>query len=355
MDDIELLFRAEGQWRPADQTSPAMESDLQKIIADQPRLIPHDGEPIAVREFHTSAGPIDVVLIDEAGAVTVVEVKRGANPEVRRKVVGQALDYSARLWEMPLDAFQAEWARRGGASLAEHLDEEGLANLADALATGRFRLVIAVDHLNETLTRIVDYLNQHTQDSLTVMAMEFRYWRQGDVEILLPRLHGRTAALAKETRAQAARGQQDWTRESADAWIAEHRPDERAALAELLDALETVPGSTLFWTRSRTPSLVLEVATDTRPAYPLRVELGRGSHGVAEVHFRYMVNAGPQAQQQFLDAVAGTPALGIDADAVVAAEFRRRPSVGLDVLFDAPTRDVLLAAVTALADSTESH
>lgn len=350
MDDIELLFRRDGAWVPAAPTPPALESDLQKIIADQPGLIPHDGEPLAVREFRTTAGPLDVVIVDAAGAVTIVEVKRDANPEVRRKVVGQALDYAGRLWEMPLEAFQAEWARLGGGDLADHLGETGLANLADAFAQGRFRLVLAVDTLNETLTRIVDYLNQHTQDSLTVMAMEFRHWRQGDVEILLPRLHGQQAALAKETRAQTARGQTTWSRDSAEVWMLERRPEQKADLNVLLDALEATSGARVIWTKSRTPSLVLEVpVADGQMTYPLRLELGRGDHGVVEIHFRWMVNAGEAARDTFLDSVAGISQLGVDDAVVRAADFRKRPVISLETLHDAGVRDQLLAAISRLA------
>lgn len=350
VDDIDLLFRKDGAWQAADQTAPALESDLQKIIADQPRLIPHDGEPLAVREFRTSAGPVDVVIVDATGAITVIEVKRDANAEVRRKVVGQALDYAARLWEMPIEDFQAEWTRLGGGDLADHLGVEGLANLADALAQGRFRLVIAVDSLNSTLTRIVDYLNQHTQDSLTVMAMEFRYWRQGDVEILLPRLHGQQAALAKENRAQVARGQNDWTLDSAEAWIREQRPEQREDLLTILDTVAAIPGATLFWTRSRTPSQVVGVpGKDGSLAYPLRLELGRGENGVAEIHFRYMIKSGEDARDAFLDAVAAVPELGIDAAAVREAGFRKRPIIDLAVLRDERVRTALLTAVADLA------
>lgn len=350
MDDIELLFRTEGTWQAAAPTPPAAESDLQKIIADQPGLIPHEGEALAVREFRTTAGPLDIVIVDAAGAITIVEVKRDANPEVRRKVVGQALDYAGRLWEMPLEAFQTEWARHDGAGdLADHLGETGLANLADALTQGRFRLVLAVDTLNETLTRIVDYLNQHTLDSLTVMAMEFRHWQRDGVEILLPRLHGEQAAIAKETRAQAARGQNDWTRESTEAWILGNRPEQHEDLVEILDALESLDRSTVFWTRSRTPSLVLEVpVADGQITYPLRLELGRGDHGIAEIHFRYMTKAGDAAREACLDALAAIPELGINAPTIRAAAYRKRPVISLDALRDPDVRNRTLDALVGL-------
>ena len=49
------------------------------------------------RELPTSAGPVDNMFVSPAGDLTVVETKLWRNPEARRKVVGQILDYAAAL------------------------------------------------------------------------------------------------------------------------------------------------------------------------------------------------------------------------------------------------------------------
>lgn len=49
------------------------------------------------REFRVEGGRIDVLLLSSEGRVAVVETKLATNPELRRRVLAQALDYLAHL------------------------------------------------------------------------------------------------------------------------------------------------------------------------------------------------------------------------------------------------------------------
>ena len=49
------------------------------------------------REFRVEVGKIDVLLLSSEGRVAVVETKLAGNPELRRRVLAQALDYLAHL------------------------------------------------------------------------------------------------------------------------------------------------------------------------------------------------------------------------------------------------------------------
>ena len=49
------------------------------------------------RELRTSVGPVDAVFINRHGLLTLVECKLWRNPEARRKVVGQVLDYASAI------------------------------------------------------------------------------------------------------------------------------------------------------------------------------------------------------------------------------------------------------------------
>ncbi|TFD75181.1 hypothetical protein [Cryobacterium psychrophilum] len=76
------------------------------------------------------------------------------NPQVRREVVGQILDYASRLWRMPVEAFEQARMRAEPNSLSplDALgDEEGRirAALQDNLNAGRLNLVLPVDQLND--------------------------------------------------------------------------------------------------------------------------------------------------------------------------------------------------------------
>jgi len=45
------------------------------------------------REFRVGVGLIDVLLLSSQGRVAIVETKLASNPELRRQVLAQALDY----------------------------------------------------------------------------------------------------------------------------------------------------------------------------------------------------------------------------------------------------------------------
>ena len=94
------------------------EADLQALLAAHPELL--DGEQISpgnprrwmliksekgVSETVGSAlrWSVDILLVDQDATPTLIEIKRGSNPENRRAVVGQLLEYAAhasKTWSM---------------------------------------------------------------------------------------------------------------------------------------------------------------------------------------------------------------------------------------------------------------
>ena len=65
-------------------------------------------------EMSTAAGPIDVVYITPQGRLVIVETKLWRNPEARRKVVAQILDYAKELKGWTYSDLQRETSRRTG-------------------------------------------------------------------------------------------------------------------------------------------------------------------------------------------------------------------------------------------------
>lgn len=125
--------------------------ELQLILAEHPELIPGaSAEAVACREFQTTAGLADVVVVDTAGLVTLVECKLPGNPQIRREVVGQMFDYASRLWRMSIEDFDGRWQDRTGASPFPAADDG--VRLRDGVTEnhthGRFWIVLAVDAIN---------------------------------------------------------------------------------------------------------------------------------------------------------------------------------------------------------------
>ena len=81
------------------------------------------------REIPTAAGPIDNLFLSRNGYLVVVETKLWSNPEARRQVVAQLLDYAAQLrkWRYSnLDAIARRGARDSRRTLWEPACPEGI-------------------------------------------------------------------------------------------------------------------------------------------------------------------------------------------------------------------------------------
>jgi len=79
------------------------ETALQEALKRNPEVLPVadldlDEVVVVGRETGLPAGYIDLLLVDAAGRVLIVETKLAQNPELRRAVVAQLLDYGASLW-----------------------------------------------------------------------------------------------------------------------------------------------------------------------------------------------------------------------------------------------------------------
>lgn len=70
-------------------------------------------------------------------------------------------------------------------------------SLSANLASGVFRVVVAVDEITDELRRTIQYLNRHTTDELEVVAVELGYVKDRDVEMIVPRVFGEEAVARK--------------------------------------------------------------------------------------------------------------------------------------------------------------
>ena len=194
-------------WKMVESFSYGDERELQKLLAESPDLIPAQdmresvGQLIAVvREVKVDIGFIDFLGFSAEGEIAVIECKLANNPEIKRKVIGQVLEYGAALLLMRYDEFYQKIQERAGKPLAELVqnevndpewDEELFrSNIEENLKTGNFILVIVVDEINDALTRIIRFLNACGSPNFSFAALEMRRFQSGDVEILLPKVDG---------------------------------------------------------------------------------------------------------------------------------------------------------------------
>ena len=210
---------------PLEEEAFSTEDELQALIAEHPELL--DGKQIrpddprrwvlVTREKGIAetadAGTrwaIDHLIVDQDSVPTLAEVKRGSNPEIRRTVVGQMLEYAAHAQTWRVDelrrAFEESCSARGldpDDELAGLLQKEEAPDaekfwrqVFTNLAAGRLRLLFIADDIPEPLKRVVEFLNAHMPE-IEVLAVEIKQFRGGSTQTLVPRVIGKTAGHAK--------------------------------------------------------------------------------------------------------------------------------------------------------------
>lgn len=94
------------------------EHQLQERLKDDPELLPVDelgltGVPIVVgRETQLPSGAIDLLLLDRAGTLCLVEFKTGPQNPDFRACLAQLMDYGSDLWGMTVEDFEHRVAVR---------------------------------------------------------------------------------------------------------------------------------------------------------------------------------------------------------------------------------------------------
>jgi hypothetical protein len=233
---------------------------LQKLLSDYPDLLAGEQvnptEPrrwllvsreVAVAGEYGSGGrwSLDHLFIDQEGVPTLVEVKRSANTQIRREVVGQMLDYAANgsaYWslEQVISAYERRCEREGldpDAVLAGFLGDEGEADgfwqqTKTNLQAGRVRLVFVADEIPSELRRIIEFLNKQ-MDPAEVLGLEVHQYVGEGSTVLVPRVVGFTAE-AEGSKTSGPR--RVWDRPSFLSALDERRNrDEALAAARILD------------------------------------------------------------------------------------------------------------------------
>lgn len=160
--------------------APYDEDWLQQLLWRNPGLLPI-GEidpafapaiPLC-RELPTDAGPIDLAYVSESGRLTLVECKLWKNPEARREVVAQILDYAKELnrWsyeDLSAAVLRARRSDPGRGALFElvhpHTDSVDEVDFVDSvtrnLVDGRFLLLVVGDGIKEGVERITEHLRR---------------------------------------------------------------------------------------------------------------------------------------------------------------------------------------------------
>ncbi|GJH16918.1 hypothetical protein CBA19CS22_10270 [Caballeronia novacaledonica] len=192
------------------------EADIQAYVHAHPACLPIEeidtifsGAVSICRELYTNAGPIDVFMVTPSGLPVLVECKLWRNPEARREVVGQILDYAKELsrWSSSdLQRAVKQCLKRDGNPLLEmvraadpEVDEIKFNDaLTRNLRRGRFLLLIVGDGIREGVEAIAEYLQAHAglHFSLGLVEMPIYVMPDGG-RLIVPRVLARTTLITR--------------------------------------------------------------------------------------------------------------------------------------------------------------
>jgi hypothetical protein len=190
------------------------EADLQELVHNHPDALPipeidpaFSGAISICREMNTPAGPIDNLLVTPSGLPVLVECKLWRNPQARREVVGQVLDYAKELARWTSADIEREAARRGVPSVIDrvraHAPEVDEAAFNDTLTTslerGRCLLLIVGDGVREGVEAIFEHLADQGALHFSFGLVEMPVFElPNGARLATPRIIARTAVNVRE-------------------------------------------------------------------------------------------------------------------------------------------------------------
>jgi hypothetical protein len=191
------------------------EAFIQDLIHERPEIIPMaDIEPAfrpmipICRELETDAGYVDNLWLTPTGGIVIGECKLVRNPQARREVLAQALDYARAISEWhyeDLEAAVRKALRNPQLTLWEFVEEDSdldEAQFVDSierhLVSSRFMVLIIGDGIQEGVESLTSYLQLHAGLHVGVALVDLSIWRGVQNELLIiPRIPLRTVLVER--------------------------------------------------------------------------------------------------------------------------------------------------------------
>ena len=192
------------------------EAQLRDLLFLHPQSLPiqaidaaYGGAVAVCKELSTPAGYVDALYVNAYGRLTLAEFKLWRNPQARREVIGQILDYTQELASWGYEDLQREVSRRLGKrgnvlyelirEVSPETDEAAFVdNVERYLRRGEFLLLIIGDGIREGVGKIVDFVQRHSGLHFQLALVEAALYRDTDNRILVqPRLLARTEIVER--------------------------------------------------------------------------------------------------------------------------------------------------------------
>lgn len=193
---------------------------LQDLIHRYPSLLPtNEIEPAFSplvslgREISAESWSIDNLFISPQGYLTIVETKLWRNPEARREVVGQIIEYAkvisswtyAELDQRIKDRNKDELGRPLGVidlvrrvlDISESEEGDFIDSVTRNMQLGHFLLLIVGDGIRESTEELAGYLSRSPQLHFTLALVELRIFQTEHGRLVIPQIVTRTREITR--------------------------------------------------------------------------------------------------------------------------------------------------------------
>lgn len=228
IDNVVRPLRRVELGKSSDEDGKRREAFIQNLVHDHPTLIPMaEIEPAfsplipVCKELPTAAGYVDNFWITPWGGIVLGEAKLVRNPQARREVVAQALDYARAVTSWTYEDLQ-DAARKALKqpdftfwSLVEAESDLDEGQFVDAvqrrLSSGRLLVLIIGDGIQEGVEALTAHLQLHAGLHVGLALVDLSLWR--DINgglIVVPRVPMRTLLVERGiVRIEAERARVD--------------------------------------------------------------------------------------------------------------------------------------------------
>jgi len=177
------------------------EASAQVIIQQNPYILineldigfQNDRAIISCREFSTSRGFIDVLMITDTADIIIIETKLLINPESQRTVVAQVIDYAKALSRYNATEVLNLLSKNSSVNKEDlsklSTDDFWLSSLGKNLRTGNFQVLVVGDIIHPNLLGMVESIQSAPHLSFTISLIELNAYSLDDKQVILqPRI-----------------------------------------------------------------------------------------------------------------------------------------------------------------------
>ena len=198
--DIKTWEIVKGELRPVETSLAEHERtenyDLEAWIASDPSIL-RPGLKIIGRQVMTRSGPLDLLAIDRAGELYVIELKRDRLP---REALAQAIDYASDIQSWPVERVSEVCTAYTKQSLEDLFNEAFPDTDLESITINESQRILLVGFaLDPSLERMIEWLSE--QYGVGINAVVLKYVRTSAGTELLTK----TAILSEEIEKERVR------------------------------------------------------------------------------------------------------------------------------------------------------